>query len=88
MVAAALQEMQKRKVQVYKHAGIELARVPGSESLRVRRVKQEGDAAVGEGETTATNADQAEELAYDQAVLDAGEGPADDLQGFESEVEH
>jgi hypothetical protein len=58
LTASALQEMQKRKLQVYKHAGLELARVPGSERLRVRRVKDTGDAAVEQGATSADNAEQ------------------------------
>lgn len=43
-IVAALQEMQRKQVSVYRHAGIELARVPGAEKLRVRLTKEEGDA--------------------------------------------
>lgn len=35
------------EVTVYKHAGIELARMPGAEKLRVRVTKETGDAQVG-----------------------------------------
>jgi hypothetical protein len=75
--ASALQVMQQRKLQVYKHAGVELARVPGSEKLRVRRTKdQTGDAAVKEGHT---GADNAEEPAAEQPALAAAEGESEDL---------
>lgn len=43
-IQAALQEMQRRNVTVYRHARIELARIPGAEKLRVRVTKEEGDA--------------------------------------------
>jgi hypothetical protein len=44
LIQSALQLMQQKGIQVYKHGGVELARVPGSESLRVRLTKQTGDA--------------------------------------------
>jgi hypothetical protein len=43
-ISGALLRMQKTEKLVYKHAGVELARVPGAEKLRVRLVKGEGDA--------------------------------------------
>lgn len=43
-ITSALQHMVKKGVSVYKHGGIELARVPGAEKLRVRLVKEQGDA--------------------------------------------
>lgn len=43
---AALSYMQHNSVNAYKHAGIELLRVPGHEELRVRLIKDGGDAAV------------------------------------------
>jgi hypothetical protein len=43
-ITAALQEMQRKGISVYKHGGIELARVPGAEKLRVRLTKEQGDA--------------------------------------------
>jgi hypothetical protein len=43
-VRAALQAMVAKGVTVYKHGGVELARVPGAEKLRVRLVKEQGDA--------------------------------------------
>lgn len=52
--ASALKAMQERNLTVYKHAGVELARVPGAEKLRVRLVNDDGDASVGEGVTTST----------------------------------
>ena len=44
LIQSALQTMVKKNLTVYKHAGIELARVPGAEKLRVRVVKEQGDA--------------------------------------------
>lgn len=44
LVVSALQQMVKRKLTVYKHARVELARVPGAEKLRVRVTKDDGDA--------------------------------------------
>lgn len=43
-ITAALQHMVKKGISVYKHGGIELARVPGAERLRVRVTKEQGDA--------------------------------------------
>lgn len=43
-VSAALQEMQKKGIHTFKHNGVELARVPGAEKLRVRLTKDHGDA--------------------------------------------
>jgi hypothetical protein len=43
-VIAALQAMVTKGLQVYRHGGVELARVPGAERLRVRLTKEEGDA--------------------------------------------
>lgn len=66
-IQGALREMHDRSVDVYKHAGVELARVPGTEKLRVRLTKDKGDAAVstvgrhaenaGEGEGETSNGD-------------------------------
>lgn len=50
-IAAALQHMVKKGHQVYKHGGIELARVPGAERLRVRLTKEQGDADADDLET-------------------------------------
>lgn len=57
-IQAALQVMQRDNVTVYKHAGVELARVPGAEKLRVRLVKEQGDADAGDLETGETDNDQ------------------------------
>lgn len=43
-IQAALQEMQRKGVTVYRHARVELARIPGAEKLRVRMTKEEGSA--------------------------------------------
>ena len=58
LLQSALREMQSRNVHIYKHGGVELARVPGSEKLRVRLTKDEGDADVSSGTTTAQNAEE------------------------------
>lgn len=50
-IAAALQHMVKKGISVYKHGGIELARVPGAERLRVRLTKEQGDADADDLET-------------------------------------
>ena len=50
-VAAALQHMVKKGTSVYKHGGVELARVPGAEKLRVRLTKETGDADEGDLES-------------------------------------
>lgn len=65
--AGALQEMQRGNVVVYKHAGVELARVPGAEKLRVRLVKGEGDADSGDLETGETEGGDAGEFASERA---------------------
>jgi len=66
--------MQRANVTVYKHAGIEMARIPGSEKLRVRQTKDQGDADVSSGTTTSDNAgDAIAGDVLDQAA-DAGAG--------------
>ena len=44
LIQSALKRMQVKERQVYKHARIALSREPGAERLRVRVVKEEGDA--------------------------------------------
>lgn len=44
LTSAALDMMTKRNLTVYRHATIELARIPGADKLRVRVTKEEGDA--------------------------------------------
>lgn len=48
LIQTALQVMQNGKVTVYRHGGVELARVPGAEKLRVRLTKEQGDADAGD----------------------------------------
>lgn len=57
LVQSALQVMQAKGIQVYKHAGVEMARVPGSEKLRVRLTKQTGDADENDLEPATENED-------------------------------
>ena len=57
LIAAALSVMQGNRIHAYKHAGIELARVPGTEKLRVRLVKDDGDAEVSDGQESSTQED-------------------------------
>lgn len=42
--ASALQVMVAERLTVYRHAKVELCRIPGAEKLRVRLTKEEGDA--------------------------------------------
>lgn len=44
LITSALKEMQESGITVYRHARLELARVPGAEKLRVRVTKEQGDA--------------------------------------------
>jgi hypothetical protein len=57
LTSTALQVMQASKVTAYRHAGVELSRVPGAEKLRVRLTKETGDAEVTEGKTTVAGAE-------------------------------
>lgn len=66
-ISGALQEMQRSSTTVYKHAGVELARVPGAEKLRVRLAKGEGDADAGDLETGDGDAGEGSEFAEDRA---------------------
>lgn len=50
--AAALKRMTDRNIQAYKHARVAMVVEPGAARLRVRMVKEEGDAEVAGGETT------------------------------------
>jgi len=68
-ISAALQVMQKRNITVYRHARVELARVPGAEKLRVRMTKEEGDA----GETDLESAEVAAEAVAADTPADAEE---------------
>lgn len=45
-LSSALKRMTGREASIYKHAGVELALVPGSDKLRVRLIDQQGDAEV------------------------------------------
>lgn len=65
-IQAALTEMVAKGVPVYRHAKIELVRVPGAEKLRVRVTKEEGDAG-------------AEDLEPPGGEEPAGEGEPGDL---------
>ena len=56
LVQSALQEMTKRGIPVYRHGGVELARIPGAEKLRVRLTKEQGDA--GEADLNPPDADE------------------------------
>jgi len=47
-VAAALKRMQGRNLTSYLHAGVRLTRVPGSEKVNVRLVKDQGEASAPE----------------------------------------
>lgn len=53
---AALDYMALHNLTIYKHAGIELVRVPGHDALRVRLVKGASDVEVTAGEGAAAEA--------------------------------
>lgn len=59
LIQSALQDMVAKGIQVYKHGGIELARVPGAEKLRVRMSKDHGDAGVEDLEPADETVDDA-----------------------------
>lgn len=61
--AAALQYMSKKGIHGYKHAGIELLRVPGADTLRVHKTKQDGDAQTG-GEANDAGGVQSEGIPF------------------------
>jgi hypothetical protein len=63
-VQAALREMKRKSIGAYKHAGIELAFVPGADKLRVRLTKDAEDSS------------QAFEASGDEAP-EAGDGDAE-----------
>jgi hypothetical protein len=74
LIQSALQVMTGKGIQVYKHGGVELARVPGAEKLRVRLTKETGDAdesdlepAEAEEEEDDTADNEAEEFNADEA---------------------
>lgn len=75
LIASALKRMQEKNTTVYKHAGVELARIPGADKLRVRVTKDDGDASVGEGRTESTNTGEENDQVGDErraAVEDLG----------------
>lgn len=49
-IQGALQEMKKRGLVAYKHAGVELAFVPGADKLRVRLTKDASDSSAAAGD--------------------------------------
>lgn len=72
LLASALQTMQKKDLSAYRHARVELARIPGAERLRVHVTKEEGDAAVEQGtEHTSSEPEEASGEAGDNG--DQGE---------------
>lgn len=72
LLASALQVMQRDGVSKYKHAGVEALRVPGSEKLRVRLTKDDGDVSESDGETINSQ----EDIDGSERIDDA---PDDDL---------
>lgn len=63
-IQGALKEMKAKNVGAYKHAGVELAFVPGADKLRVRLTNDDSDSAAGlpsdAGEGDEAEADEAE----------------------------
>lgn len=63
--AAALQEMTRTGLLAFKHAGIELARIPGADTIRVHVVKDEGEMeAEGEATTEQATDDRDDEVPF------------------------
>lgn len=72
---SALKRMREKGIFVHQHAGVELARVPGEEKLRVRRTSQDATAEnLPEGETE--HEEQPEGQEEDQ--LEGSEASGDD----------
>lgn len=83
LTSTALQVMQSSKISAYRHAGVELARVPGAEKLRVRLTKETGDSEVSEGKTTIAGSDDDDQDIDGQDGID--DGP-EDLDGEQAEA--
>ncbi len=72
LIAAAQKVMEGHDpaLMAYKHGGVELVLVPGSSRIRVRLVKDTGDADVSGGNTRASNAEDTDTPALDVDVED------------------
>lgn len=77
LMASTLQRMVARDVTVYKHGGVELARVPGAEKVRVRLSKDDGDAGAEDLEVAGENDQVGDER------RDAVEGVDEDVPASE-----
>jgi hypothetical protein len=79
---SALRVMRDRRLTSYRHAGVELARVPGEEKLRVRTSRNNATAEVVEeepaGQFAQERADAVEEYDGDDGDDDGGQGDYDD----------
>lgn len=80
---AALKRMRERSLTSYRHAGVEMARVPGEEKLRVR-VTSRGEATAENGPDlaeggTLEDTDQADTT--DEGSLEDGDGAGAGLEG-------
>lgn len=69
--AQRIMEAQTPSLTVYKHAGVELALIPGTSHIRVRLVKETGDADVSGGRQRASNAGDTEEPATEMEGAEA-----------------
>lgn len=56
----AEKEMQRKNITVYENNGVELVMVPGAPSLRVRLVKQTGEASVEDGTSSNGGGDESD----------------------------
>ncbi len=69
----ALREMHDKKVTVYRHAGVELVRVPGEEKIRVRTTKEAAsEVTEAENEVIEPASEPAQEPT--ESTADASEG--------------
>jgi len=75
LTAAALKVMQERNVTVYKHAGVELIRVPGADKLRLRLVSDTGDASVDDGVTRSDSETDHDDGEAVSAMVSGGDAP-------------
>lgn len=55
-ISGAMQEMERKQLTVYRHAGVEIVLVPGAAKLRVRMTKETGDGEVETGARRGSNA--------------------------------
>jgi len=81
----ALRYMRDAKIHTFRHSGVELARVPGEEVLRVRTSKKGATAETEEDQGQDQVDDSGNEIQADLGNDDQGERGDDDGEGDERE---